>query len=1694
MDTSDAERGLARIEQGAKKMATSAGKAAAEAGKAIDSIGNGAGDSAQKFTRAESQIRREIEKSTLALKTMGQAASKRIETTIDFKGLDRAKFEPYLAQLREAERLQDQVSRSMGNMGASAEGAKDSFLALARTGVAAFLGSQVVQGAKRAASALYEASAAGERLRTTLDFATGNSAREMTYLTDLAARYGLRLNDTAKAYASFAAAARGTALEGQKTRDVFESISKASAVMGLTSEQSAGALLALQQMVSKGTVQAEELRGQLGERLPGAFQVAAKAMGVTTQELGKMLEQGQVVADDFLPKFAAALNEHIGDASERAADRLDAAVNRLDNAWEMLKRNIGDSGVSAAMSREMSALGGDITAVSDAISQATRDGDASFLALAKGAGVAAGRSGLGALALSANTLNSVINGLTGGVLGLRTDINLLPAAFMTSAAQADALAVDIAAAEKELVRLKELDTMPMNGNYFRDGIAKTQAWIDKLKEARRELLGLSGESAGRETYSVGSGDAALARAKRAIYDQQVAARDALLEKYATPQEKLNEAIASAKASLGDLYSPEIERRITEHFIKPTKSAAKSAKEARDEFGELMNRLSSKDAGLSPNFNKELDTLYKGYQQGRIGVDEYRDAVEKLIQTQPFAIDALREQAAAEREAQKAREQLVQAQERSAANVEQQVQKLRDEEEALAISAAMNISLAQALETVAMARLEEAKAKEIAKGKDADQAVIAAIEKEIAARKELATLMAKKEVRDANKKAAEDAAKEWERTSNEISQALTDALMRGFEEGKSFGENFADSLGNSIKTAVARALQQALAKNISAMFGGQGGFNWSSLFSGNNWASTIGSALGYGSTAGAGAGTLTYANAVGAMGGDSLGALAAANNQWAGVAASASEAAAASQSAASASSAAAGAWASWAAVALATSSNMYKAGWNKDAMTEGAIATHRFGRFSSTTGQSQYTSTGLLSETANVITEKINMGILKAVGVSDKWAQILSGVPLTAGLWGRKLKGYGYDVDIAGGAVDVGGYEYHKGGLFRSNKTIEFDVDSRDAEELRRQVEAVRDSSAAMAKALGYSDEAIDSFTGNLRINFKGAETAEEQAERYNDALADLNRQMINAATGANYTKEQFDAMMSGIQEDMAAVGISAEGIADIIVQGMMGKLSQQEVGDALADMMVGGIYESIASNYAGQIAQAFTGQILTPIFTAIAAGVPLSQAISQQAISNVVATAQSAAAAMNAIFSNAEFQAAIAGIQQAIGGVAGAVTKVKIPSFGSARTSASNAAAQKAQQQAQERYNLETKLLQLLGKTDILRQRELASINAANRGLQQHIWAVEDATDSVNNAMAALERAVAAERDRLQEQLDAAMESERALNDVFGVLRDNIRDLRGEVEYTSQIDAAAGRDLIQQAIAGTKFDADELADAIDAVRHSIEKGNYATRFDQERAQLKLAAELSLLSDVTESELSAAEQQIALLEDQLNGLDVQLDLAQQQVDALFGVDTSVKSVAAAVAALGDAMGGYSAAIAAAAAQSFSTGAAPSGGSSSGSSYRVSGGGSSSKQWTAQGYWDKNPDLQREFIDKNLAASPDFNKDPNLSARDEYLRWHWNTHGQKEKRKYARGGYYPGGLALVGEEGPELINFRQPGQVYTAMQTQNLLAGDGEVSRLLRQLIEETRSNAAAVVKRQVDLNKIVSRWDRDGMPEERDVTT
>lgn len=171
------------------------------------------------------------------------------------------------------------------------------------------------------------------------------AAAEMNFVRDVANSLGLNLQTLAKDYTSLAAAAKGTALEGQGARDIFEAVSQASRALGLSADQTSGALTAIQQIISKGTVSAEELRGQLGERLPGAFQIAARSIGVTTAELGKMLETGSLTAEEFLPAFAAELDKATEAGAKLAANSPAAEFERLGNALTEAKNALAEAGL-----------------------------------------------------------------------------------------------------------------------------------------------------------------------------------------------------------------------------------------------------------------------------------------------------------------------------------------------------------------------------------------------------------------------------------------------------------------------------------------------------------------------------------------------------------------------------------------------------------------------------------------------------------------------------------------------------------------------------------------------------------------------------------------------------------------------------------------------------------------------------------------------------------------------------------------------------------------------------------------------------------------------------------------------------------------------------------------------------------------------------------------------------------------------------------------------------------------------------------------------------------------------------------------------------------------------------------------------------------------------------------------------------
>lgn len=181
-----------------------------------------------------------------------------------------------------------------------------------------------------------------------LEYAAGSAKRaaeEFEFVKKTANELGLDLLSAADGYAKLAAATKGTSLEGKATRDIFLGVSQAAATMGLSVADAEGVFRALSQIAGKGKVSMEELRGQLGERLPPAMKIAADSMGVTVQRLNQLVENG-LDADEFLSAFGPALQKAFSADAAKNVDTLQGRINLLRNEFKSMLNDLGDGGVA----------------------------------------------------------------------------------------------------------------------------------------------------------------------------------------------------------------------------------------------------------------------------------------------------------------------------------------------------------------------------------------------------------------------------------------------------------------------------------------------------------------------------------------------------------------------------------------------------------------------------------------------------------------------------------------------------------------------------------------------------------------------------------------------------------------------------------------------------------------------------------------------------------------------------------------------------------------------------------------------------------------------------------------------------------------------------------------------------------------------------------------------------------------------------------------------------------------------------------------------------------------------------------------------------------------------------------------------------------------------------------------------------
>lgn len=194
------------------------------------------------------------------------------------------------------------------------------------------------------AKEIIDASVKLDSLKTSFAALAGSDiegAKQLEYLRSETQRLGQDFLTSAEAYKNLFSAGRGTNMSAEEIQNIFSAVLEAGTVLGSSQQQMQGALLALEQMISKGKVSMEELRRQLGNALPGAMQIAARAMGTTSQGLQEMLEAG-LDSQKFVIAFGNQLHKEFGDKATKAAHTLRAELARLNNEIFNLKTSFLD--------------------------------------------------------------------------------------------------------------------------------------------------------------------------------------------------------------------------------------------------------------------------------------------------------------------------------------------------------------------------------------------------------------------------------------------------------------------------------------------------------------------------------------------------------------------------------------------------------------------------------------------------------------------------------------------------------------------------------------------------------------------------------------------------------------------------------------------------------------------------------------------------------------------------------------------------------------------------------------------------------------------------------------------------------------------------------------------------------------------------------------------------------------------------------------------------------------------------------------------------------------------------------------------------------------------------------------------------------------------------------------------------------
>ncbi|HDD9132273.1 TPA: tape measure protein [Escherichia coli] len=215
------------------------------------------------------------------------------------------------------------------------ENASNSLDVLATSAIKAGTAIYSFQTALEAYRRIMEVGLKKEASQRAAQFVLGDEGakRATEFVKNLADSSGVDQIETLSSFAKFSAGAGD--MNADQKESLFSNVIGTSRLMGLSTDEINGILKAFEQMASKGKIQAEELRGQLGDRMAGAFQLFARSLGMTTEELDKAMKDGKVLSKDVLPKVSAEMGRMIDKAGgwEKIINSTQTQLGRLSNSW-----------------------------------------------------------------------------------------------------------------------------------------------------------------------------------------------------------------------------------------------------------------------------------------------------------------------------------------------------------------------------------------------------------------------------------------------------------------------------------------------------------------------------------------------------------------------------------------------------------------------------------------------------------------------------------------------------------------------------------------------------------------------------------------------------------------------------------------------------------------------------------------------------------------------------------------------------------------------------------------------------------------------------------------------------------------------------------------------------------------------------------------------------------------------------------------------------------------------------------------------------------------------------------------------------------------------------------------------------------------------------------------------------------------